>query len=524
MGNYVIMDKVGEGGMGQVFKARHRRMKRIVAIKMLPPAAVNSDAAVERFHREVEMTARLEHPNIVTAYDAGEAAGRHFLAMQYVEGRDLASFVRSNGPLTIAQAISVLVQTARGMAYAHSQGIIHRDIKPGNLLVDRQGTLKILDLGLARIQVGMGQENLGGDLTVDGSVMGTIDYMAPEQAIDTHTADERADVYSLGCTLHYLLVGRVPFGGNTLMAKMLAHCDSPIPKLVALRPDVPDCLDAIYRKMLAKKPAERQSNMTVLVAEIEKCVDLSQSPSFSPTWQDEFDRLDGSDHDADHDADTPREFRETTNCRLSETIELPDLQAAVALQEKAVVEPQSVLRKPPGQRIGTIVLGFLLGASILLGVIFRIQTNAGTIVVEIEDENVAAKLQKDRLVIEDSTSHRTWSLVPDKPQQLSTGSYRLNSPDGVMLIVTDDAGAEFKTQEFKISRGGKLTVRVTLEPAPVAGGEEGVRPLDNSPASSPASSPATTISLASPLECALIQPRFRRPNASSICRLKRWEC
>ena len=150
-GEYVVLDKIGAGGMGQVFKAEHRRMKRIVALKILPPLAVKSPDAVLRFQREVQAAARLEHPNIVAAFDAGEGNGVHFLVMQYVEGQDLFSLVKNHSRLPVASAIDYVTQAARGLAYAHDKGIIHRDIKPPNLLVDRDGTVKILDMGLARL-------------------------------------------------------------------------------------------------------------------------------------------------------------------------------------------------------------------------------------------------------------------------------------------------------------------------------------------------------------------------------------
>ena len=150
-GEYVVLDKLGEGGMGVVLKAQHRRMDRLVAIKVLSSAAMKQAGAVERFHREVEAAAKLAHPNIVTAYDAGEHQGMHYLAMEYVEGKDLATVVKEHGPLAVRQAVECIFQAARGLQYAHEQGIIHRDIKPGNLLLDKKGTVKILDMGLARI-------------------------------------------------------------------------------------------------------------------------------------------------------------------------------------------------------------------------------------------------------------------------------------------------------------------------------------------------------------------------------------
>jgi len=265
-GEYIVLDRLGRGGMGEVLKAEHRRMGRTVALKVISSDAMKDADAVRRFQREVQAAARLIHSNIVTAFDASEHEGVHFLVMEYVEGRDLAAIVHDLGGLPVATAVDYIAQAARGLAYAHSKGVVHRDIKPGNLLVDRDGTLKILDMGLARIDLAGAK---GDELTSTGQVMGTVDYMAPEQAEDTRSADARADIYSLGCTLYRLLSGQTLYGGESVVKKILDHRGAPIPPLASVCPSAPAALDAAFRKMVAKRPQDRQQTMTDVVLELE---------------------------------------------------------------------------------------------------------------------------------------------------------------------------------------------------------------------------------------------------------------
>ncbi len=281
VGNYDILDRLGAGGMGAVFLARHRRMKRVVALKVLS-AELSQDAAfVKRFQREVETIARLGHPNIVMAYDADEADIGHFLVMEYVKGRDLASLVEQDGPLPAAQAIDCVLQAARGLAYAHSQGVIHRDIKPANLLRDEHGTVKVTDLGLARRNTPQAGSAVS-DLTQAGGLLGTANYMPPEQASDPALADGRADIYALGCTLHYLLTGAAPYAAPSLMAVLVKHQCAPIPSLHAARPDVPPQLDAVFQTMLGKTPAERYQTMAEAVTALEAVASLPDVPHPAP--------------------------------------------------------------------------------------------------------------------------------------------------------------------------------------------------------------------------------------------------
>ncbi len=283
IGNYDLLDKIGTGGTGTVFKARHRRMKRIVALKVLSRSLCKDKTFVQRFQREVETIAQLSHPNIVMAYDADEAKVGHFLVMEYVNGQDLASLVQKQGPMGIAEAVDCILQSARGLEYVHVQGMIHRDMKPANLLRDASGTVKVTDLGLARISSASTALHSNA-LTQAGGVLGTVDYMPPEQALDSTNLDHRSDIYSLGATLYYLLTGQPPYPGQTMMDTLLKHRDAPIPSLSATRQDVPAALDDLYRRMMAKTTETRVQSMSEIVSALQVIqASLSNSSVLPPS-------------------------------------------------------------------------------------------------------------------------------------------------------------------------------------------------------------------------------------------------
>jgi serine/threonine protein kinase len=284
VGPYEVLDRSGPGGMGMVFKAVHRDLRTIVALKALPPSfARRSRAVVDRFLREAESLAMINHPNIVCCLEPVKVVdGVYYLVLEYVEGADLRSLVEKNGRFPVAQAIECLLQTAKGLQAAHSLKIIHRDIKPANLMLDRTNTVRILDFGLARIMLSDPGPRDEGDAAASRAMLGTIPFMAPEQATDPETADARSDVYSLGCTLHFLLTGRPPYPYRKRSELVLAHRQAPIPSLKAVRPSVPDYLDDLFRWMLAKNPADRPQTMTAVVAKLEIALDkLGARPASS---------------------------------------------------------------------------------------------------------------------------------------------------------------------------------------------------------------------------------------------------
>jgi serine/threonine protein kinase len=277
--DYVLADKLGEGGMGAVYKAYHARLDRVVAIKVLPEQRLRDPDALARFEREMKAVGRLDHPNIVRATDAGEVNGVHFLVMEYVEGSNLDALVKRLGPLPVARACEIVRQAAMGLQHAHDHGLVHRDVKPSNVMLTSEGQVKVLDLGLALLEVG----GNGRDLTRTSEVMGTLDYMAPEQASNVHAVDARADVYSLGCTLYKLLTGEAPFADSRLdtpIRKMMAHAQKPVPPLRDRRPDVPETLAAVVERMLAKDPAQRYASAAEAAAAL--AAFAAASPAVSP--------------------------------------------------------------------------------------------------------------------------------------------------------------------------------------------------------------------------------------------------
>lgn len=272
LGQYRLLDQIGKGGTGVVFLAEHVKLRRRVALKVLPTDR-SSQETLERFYREARAVAALDHPNIVRAHDVNHEGKIHFLVMEYVEGHSLKTYVEEHGALPIQEAADYVVQVADGLQHAHERGLIHRDIKPANLLLDHTGTIKILDMGLALFFQEQ-DDTLTRDLS-RGAVLGTADYLSPEQALDCHEVDIRSDIYSLGATFYTLLSGQPPFHASKITQKLIDHQIKEAPPLHALRPGVPRTLSNIVARMMAKKPEDRfQTPAEVIEAVVPWTMDL----------------------------------------------------------------------------------------------------------------------------------------------------------------------------------------------------------------------------------------------------------
>jgi serine/threonine protein kinase len=282
LGKYRILERLGHGGMGRVFLCEHLFMRRRVAIKVLPPARAKEQSSLARFYREARATAALDHPNIVRSHDVDQDGDLHFLVMEYVDGVSLKKLVRKAGPLSVARACDYVRQAAVGLQHAHDAGLVHRDMKPGNLMVDRDGLVKILDLGLAQFRDDAPEAAAGSDSDV---MLGTVDYVAPEQTVSGRV-DARADVYGLGATFYFLLTGRPPFPEGSDADKLLAHRNATARPLAEFC-DVPVELSELVGRMLAKSPADRPQACGAVAAALRPfCADAVAPPS-----DDELPRL-----------------------------------------------------------------------------------------------------------------------------------------------------------------------------------------------------------------------------------------
>jgi tRNA A-37 threonylcarbamoyl transferase component Bud32 len=405
---YRVLAPLGAGGMGTVFKAEHRRMERLVALKVINPKLIDSSGAVERFRREVKLAARLAHPNIVTAHDADQAGSLHFLVMVFVDGKSLAQIVGEQGPLPVAQACDYARQAALGLQHACDRHMVHRDIKPHNLMLTPGGQVKLLDFGLARfvlesappaIDATVASEATAGGKSADpgvtgtGLVMGSVDYIAPEQVHDAHQADIRSDIYSLGCTLYFLLAGHAPFGGGSVAEKLAAHGKQTAKPLTAIRADLPAQLASVIERMMAKDPAKRFQTPAAVAEAL--------APFATGTPRARFRRW----------------IRTATAASLFITA------------------------------LG--VVGYLNAPAI-----YRFVTNQGELVIEVDDKDVEVVVKEDGNII------RIFDTKTRTALTLKAGKYEID-----LTPEQTKQGLTLETDRITLARGGRQIVKAYFNPA-----------------------------------------------------------
>jgi len=476
VGQYRLLGKLGEGGMGTVYKALHTKLDKVMALKVLPAERMKKGDAVARFEREMKAVGKLDHPNIVSATDAGEHEGVHFLAMEYVEGIDLASLVKQLGPLPIADACELIRQAAVGLQHAHERGLVHRDIKPSNLMLmvedrrsrvegvpsqsaiaDRQSAiLKILDLGLARLQ----QEAVE-ELTSTGQVMGTVDYMAPEQGGHSHDVDLRADIYGLGATLYKLLCGQAPFGDakyETPMQKLTALATEVVPPIRQRRSEVPDELASILDRMLAKDPADRYTTAAELVQALTPLAtgsDLSRLLSRTDQRWSRTETIDGQNRSTDDYVSSAMTGTTPSVQELERSASAPlpaeaGVLGTIGSSEKA--HERETQAKPAGPRSPRWFVGLALGgvAAVILGAVIYVQTQYGRLVIDANVDDVKIVVEGHRgVTIIDANTQRTVKLWP--------GKYDVR-------LEEQKAGLSLNTKSFTMKRRGEVIVDVRYEP------------------------------------------------------------
>ncbi|MEZ6113550.1 MAG: protein kinase [Pirellulaceae bacterium] len=465
LGEYTVVDRLGGGGMGQVFKAVHRRLERVVALKIIAPSILKDERAVKRFEREARVAGKLIHPHIVTAYDASEDRGIHFLVMEYVDGCDLATLVRSKGPLEAGRAVNYVVQAARGLAYAHAKGIVHRDVKPANLLLDRTGRVRVLDLGLARSyfeESAVGQ-NVD-ELTSAGMMLGTLAYIAPEQVGNAASADQRADIYGLGCTLYFLIVGRPPFYGSRSVYEVMC---SPAPSMLADSRQVSEELDAVYLKMVAKRPEDRYETMDEVIKQLQACcVTLPTSMNWEIPREDEqsFDLA------ASHNLGNTDQTISSHNQPLGK----PDSgrSSAVAMPDQS--KPTTVGSPPMEDRANstvtlhtashatlpvrrfasnrmTVALGLLLltAGVVVAGTIFRLRTGDGILEITLNEPDATVTVLDDQGNVE--------------IERQATGEIvKISVPPGKKTLRIEKPGFEAEGRNLVLNSGRNQGIRVQL--------------------------------------------------------------
>jgi serine/threonine protein kinase len=454
LSHYRLLGRLGQGGMGTVYRAKDTSMDRVVALKLISTEGLGNPEVAQRFKNEVRAAAKLEHANIVRAYHAELDSEPLFLVMELVEGVDLYSYVNNKGPLSVKQAAHFVHQAARGLQHAHEKGLVHRDIKPQNLMVTRKGQVKVLDFGLAK-QVSATRSKPGA--TAMGLMMGTPEYMAPEQSTNARDVDIRADVYSLGCTLWFLLTGESPFRGEVMLDVILAHHQGERPWLRDHRPDVPEELAQIVSKMMAKAPSERYQTP----AEVAKALQpfattggaAEQPPSLPPM-------------PAAGLAATPM----PSPSRV-EGVALAPPGDEFAIADLSPVTTGQGGRRPRGRRLpaGVVVLAGVLASlvttALLALIVLKMQTPEGEVTLEIDQADAAVSIDGREIKIR----------VPGDMKPIE-----IKVMEGERTLEVKKDGFRTETRKFDYRKGDKKVVTVRMTPVGGNGGSS--KPGTPSPA------------------------------------------
>ncbi|MEZ6125514.1 MAG: protein kinase [Planctomycetaceae bacterium] len=440
LGQYELLELIGRGGMGRVYRARHLKLDRIAAVKVLPRNGLLTKELIQRFEREMRAVGRLQHPNIVQAFDADEVEGTHFLAMEYVDGVNLSALLKGNGPLAVADACEMIRQAADALQHAYENGLVHRDIKPANLMLASDGKVRLLDLGLALLQDKSVLES--SDLTSTGQLMGTIDYMAPEQAEDTHAVDIRADIYSLGASLYALLAGHPPFGGGlhkSMLKKIAALATETVTPIREHRPDVPEKLAECLHQMLSRVEDERPVPPSEVAVRLAPFCEGAQLQRLLGNGEP------GARQAATQTEDAAEKQAEPLKAAVSAS---PDISPSRVVASEVASGGQG------GRSFRTLLAtGFGVIGVLLALLLIRWETPAGTIVLELNQDDVegASVFINDEQVATISTG------VGEEPITVAADAERY-------LLKVTKGGFKTYTKEFTLDGDQRPRLRVFLEP------------------------------------------------------------
>lgn len=480
LGDYDIIEQIGQGGMGTVFKAIHRELDKIVAIKKLNSQSGNNEQAEERFKREIKAIGRLDHPNIVRATDARMIGDTRFLVTEFVEGKDLSKLVSRQGPLPVPVACEIIRQVAQGLTHAHIHEIIHRDIKPLNVMLTPMGIVKILDLGLARLN----EEK--SELTRETQVLGTLDYMAPEQIATNATIDHRADIYAMGCTLYFLVTGRPPFYSiKESIKKMMAQVNEPPKSFEELGLELPPELWTITSGMLTKSKSRRTASAREVSDSMKAFLDQAAWLDFTEKFQSEFDLSEShGGHVAPELPDAPvssQKRTETRNQRAGSTKDAPSTPNfnITVNEQKPYVQKQKQTRT--GLVFGVAIISGVLLVLLTLGIVFSLQTEKGSLIVE-ADQEVAASFRGGEINLLDSDSKEPLEVSIGATKSIKTGKYELSNSRKYEILVLDPETGKFVSSgsAFNIKKNGNTRIKLSLRSAkPKQATTETTNPKEN---------------------------------------------